>query len=268
MQKKTLKIVLGVLVIAVGGVCILFPGKDVSDEKYVRIFHDKIERLSSMDDKFLDDEQFIYDEDFIDVYRSLPPIKADIASPLPILGWDVNRNGIRDDVERILILRYYEGDMKLMKQASLQFVRDAQVTIDDYLNHNNHWLMDDIRRLAEDRKCISDVLNYLDTYESHGIEPFDEINYITSVVYNNQERVNIYSYLVQQEALDLKSSIDKQNMNFCDFNIGDIKSSRDPGLIRIAATPSENVSTQEKEKSESNENFPIIQTDDFLAVED
>ena len=68
--------------------------------------------------------------------------------------------------------------------------------------------------------------------------------------------------------MDLKSSIDKQNMNFCDFNIGDIKSSRDPGLIRIAATPSENVSTQEKEKSESNENFPIIQTDDFLAVED
>ena len=161
MQKKTLKIVLGVLVIAVGGVCILFPGKEVSDEKYVRIFHDKIERLSSMDDKFLDDEQFIYDEDFIDVYRSLPPIKADIESPIPILGWDVNKNGIRDDVERTLILRYYEGDMKLMKQASLQFVRDAQVTIDDYLNHNNHWLMDDIRRLAEDRKCISDVNDFI-----------------------------------------------------------------------------------------------------------
>ena len=66
----------------------------------------------------------------------------------------------------------------------------------------------------------------------------------------------------------MKSSTDKQNMNFCDFNTGDIKSSRDPRLIRMATTPSEKVNSQEKEKSESTENFPIIQTDDFLAVED
>ena len=85
MQKKTLKIVLGVLVIAVGGVCILFPGKEVSDEKYVRIFHDKIERLSSMDDKFLDDEQFIYDEDFID--------EAQTKSVLEKGEWDDSRLG-------------------------------------------------------------------------------------------------------------------------------------------------------------------------------
>ena len=244
MYKKTLKNIAGVLILAIVVLCIMLSGKDVSDENYVRIFHEKIERLSSLDDNFLDDEQFIYDQNFIEIYQSLPPIRADIESPNPILGWDVNR--------------YYEGDMKLMKQASLQFVRDAQVAIDDYLNSNNHWLMDDIRRLAEDRKCISDVLNYLDSYESHGIEAFDEINYITSVVYNNQDRVNIFSFLVQHEPLDLKSSIDRQNVNFCDFDIGDIPSSRDPRQIRLAATPFEAVEAPQNEKNE----------DDFFAVED
>ena len=67
----------------------------------------------------------------------------------------------------------------------------------------------------------------------------DEINYITSVVFNTQERINIYSVLVQQEELDLKGKIDRQNVNFCDFNIGDTESSRDMRNIRMAATPSE-----------------------------
>ena len=122
MYKKTLKNIAGVLILAIVVLCIMLSGKDVSDENYVRIFHEKIERLSSLDDNFLDDEQFIYDQNFIEIYQSLPPIRADIESPNPILGWDVNKNGIRDDVERTLVLRYYEGDMKLMKQASLQFV--------------------------------------------------------------------------------------------------------------------------------------------------
>ena len=34
--------------------------------------------------------------------------------------------------------------------------------------------------------------------------PVREINYITSVVFNKQERVNIYSYLVQQEVFDFE----------------------------------------------------------------
>lgn len=268
MYKKTLKNIAGVLILAIVVLCIMLSGKDVSDENYVRIFHEKIERLSSLDDNFIDDEQFIYDQNFIEIYQSLPPIRADIESPNPILGWDVNQNGIRDDVERTLVLRYYEGDMKLMKQASLQFVRDAQVAIDDYLNSNNHWLMDDIRRLAEDRKCISDVLNYLDSYESHGIEAFDEINYITSVVFNNQDRVNIFSFLVQHEPLDLKSGIDRQNVNFCDFDIGDIPSSREQRQIRLAATPFEAVEAPQNEQTENAGIFPKIQTDDFFAVED
>lgn len=271
MQKKTIKIVAGTVAALVCGLCVLIPGKDVSDdENYVRIFHEKIERLGSMDDNFLDDEQFIYDREFIDIYQSLPPIQADADSPVPILGWDVNRNGIRDDVERTLVLRYYESDMRLMKQASLQFVRDAQVSVEDYLNNDSHWLVDDIRRLAEDRKCIADVLNYLDSNESHGIDTFDEINYITSVFYNNQDRVNIYSYLVQQEAIDLKSSIDKQNVNFCDFDIGDIHSSRDPRQIRLASTPFEQISETEpeNEKTESAGISAVFHDDGFYAVED
>lgn len=268
MRKTNLKIAVGALILSIGGLCMMFSGNDASDDHYVRIFYEKIDRLSSLDDNFLDDDQFIYDRNFIDIYRSLPPIMADMESPNPILGWDVNKNGIRDDVERTLILRYYEGDMKLMKQASLQFVRDAQVAMDDYLKSDNHWIMDDIRRLAEDRKCISDVLNYLDSYESHGIEAFDEINYITSVVYNNQDRVNIFSFLVQHEPLDLKSGIDRQNVNFCDFDIGDIPSSRDQRQIRLAATPFEAVEAPQDEQTENAGIFPKIQTDDFFAVED
>ena len=234
------KIVLASVVsVAVAAIMIKGFGNSDNDEDYVQIFHEKLDRLSEMDDS-VDDEQPVYDKDFLTVYRNLPELHPDYESPSPLLGWDTNKNGIRDDVERTLILRYYpKSEMQLLQMAALQFVRDAQVSIEDYISEKHHLIVSDIHRLAEDRKCITDVLNYLNSIDSHGIEAMDEINYITSVIFNTQERINIYSVLVQQEELDLKGKIDRQNVNFCDFNIGDTESSRDMRNIRMAATPSE-----------------------------
>ena len=43
MYKKTLKNIAGVLILAIVVLCIMLSGKDVSDENYVRIFHEKID---------------------------------------------------------------------------------------------------------------------------------------------------------------------------------------------------------------------------------
>ena len=173
------------------------------------------------------DSEFLLMHEKIPETITEPPIDA-------LLGWDIDEDGVRDDVQRNIILKYYKVEHKILRDALLQLARDLQLGIYDLGRKDNNGISQDLIRILEDEKCINDVVEYIKLKQPQDIKAFYEINTLKSYVFNISARSHLYSDLLAYMPVDLPEKIELQNANFWEFPIGDIPSQRKSQDYRIA----------------------------------
>jgi len=194
----------------------------------------------------------IYDDDFLDVYGNLPPRPDTQNSPDTVLGWDTDRDGVRDDVQQTITLKWYKPEYELLRMALLQLARDYQLAMYDFREGNEKAVAADSIRVLEDQKCVIDVLAYINERNANNFRAINEVNAVESSQFDTANRVNIYTELYARLPIDAQDRVMKQAGNFCEFPLGDIPSRRNKNEFRIAGNRAWNARKKtETKKSDS-----------------
>lgn len=195
----------------------------------------------------------IYDDDFLDVYSNLPPKPDTENSPDGVLGWDTDQDGVRDDVQQTVTLKWYKPEYELLRMALLQLARDYQLAMYDYREGNEKALQTDSIRILEDQKCVMDSLAYINERNANNYQAANEVNAVESSQFDTATRVNIYTELYARLPIDAQDKVMKQAGNFCEFPLGDIPSRRNKNEFRIAGNRSWGVrkKTEAKKKEDA-----------------
>ena len=200
------------------------------------------------------EEVRIYDDDFFDVYSNLPPRPESDHSPDVMLGWDTDQDGVRDDVQQTIILKWYKPEYELLRMALLQLARDYQLAMYDFREGDEKALQADSLRILEDQKCVKDSLAYINERNANNYQAANEVNAVESSQFDTANRVNIYQELYARLPIDAQDKVMKRPGNYCEFPLGDIPSRRNKNEFRIAGNRS--WETMGKKKPEKKPDAP------------
>ncbi len=176
----------------------------------------------------------IYDQYYFDINSTLPPEAPEGLKADQILGWDLDKDGTRDDVERSVILKWYEPKHELIRMALLQLARDYQLAMYDYEAKDEAKIVRDNLRILQDQKCVKDVFGFTFSLEPHNFNYMYEINALESLVFDTNARVNIYTALYDRLPIDAQDKMLDETGNYCEFPIAGVPSEREVKNFRIA----------------------------------
>lgn len=175
----------------------------------------------------IDNKLKVIDREYLSIYSTIPLQKNNDDAENSILGWDIDGDNVRDDVQKNIILHYFQETNTLLRQSMLQLASKYQQAMKDIQNGTEIDVGADIKDIHRATKCINDVLSYMQATEPHNITTNQIVNQVTSMTFNNQARTNMYAEIYKRTPIDLPEKIYNANINFCEFWIGESISAYD-----------------------------------------
>ena len=146
--------------------------------------------------------------------QKLPPFPKDDENQITLQGIDVNKNGIRDDLEIWIDLN---ARNKLERSAMIQFVKDHtfKEINNEEIDIEKHSI-EIFQRSMDTSSCLGDICLFLNKSNFKNINCMEQGSLMSDLVFNNRNRSWNFEKILRNE-----NSIytDKPNFSTCKFEI-------------------------------------------------